>query len=82
MRLYREILAHYLSREDAQILFPNLHLDSSAIIESESMQIVQKIRAIIANDRLDDKECFMRIEEIVSVLEDHGIDCGTRHDFG
>lgn len=82
MRLYQEILAHYLAQQDAQILFPNLSADASSIIESECMQIVKKIQAIIANDSLDDPECFIRVEEIVSVLETHGIDCGTRHDFG
>lgn len=82
MRLYQEMLAHYLSQENAQILFPNLHLDAMDIVESEALQVIQKIQAIITDDSLEDKECFMRIEEIVSVLEDYGIDCGTRHDFG
>ena len=82
MKLYQEILAHYLSQQDAQILFPDLHLDAYAVIESECLQIIQEIQTIIVDDCLDDPECFMRIEKIVSILEDHGIDCGTRHDFG
>ena len=82
MKLYYEILAHYLSQQDAQILFPNLHLDASAIVELSYLQIIDKIRAIIADDSLSDKECFMQIEEIISVLETYGIDCGARHDFG
>ena len=82
MKLCHEILAHYLSQQNAQILFPDLHLDASAVVESSCLQIVEKIRAIIANDSLSDKECFMQIEEIVSALETYGIDCGARHDFG
>ena len=82
MKIYHEILAHYLSQQDAQILFPDLQLSASAVVELECLQIIQKIQAIIADDSLDDTECFMRIEEIMSVLENHGVDCGTRHDFG
>ena len=42
----------------------------------------EKIKNIIENDDLTDKECFERIEEIVCVLEDIGSDGGGRHDFG
>ena len=41
-----------------------------------------KIREILADDTLEDPECFQRIEAIVSLLEDMGISCGGRHDFG
>ena len=82
MKLYQEILAHYLSQQDAQILFPGLSIDATTIIEAECLQIIKEIQTVIADDSLDDPECFMRMEEIVSVLEGHGIDCGTRHDFG
>ena len=30
---------------------------------------------------LSDENCFQRIEAIVRLLEDLGIDCGDRHDF-
>ena len=41
-----------------------------------------KIREILADDTLEDPECFQRIEAIVSLLEDMGISCGGRHEFG
>lgn len=41
-----------------------------------------KIRDILADDTLSDPECFHRIEAIVSLMEDLGISCGGRHDFG
>ena len=44
-------------------------------------QALRKIRDILADDTLDDPACFARIEAIVSLLEDLGIDCGERHDF-
>lgn len=45
-------------------------------------QALKKIKAIIDDDSLDDKECFMRIEEVICVLEEVGSGGGTRHDFG
>ena len=41
-----------------------------------------RIKEIIEDDTLDDPECFMKIEEIVCVLEEVGSSGGIRHDFG
>ena len=41
-----------------------------------------KIWDILADDSMDDPECFQRIEAIVHLMEDLGIPCGGRHDFG
>ena len=46
------------------------------------MEILERIRMIIADESLDDPECFQKIEAIVCELERNGIDCGSRHDFG
>ena len=35
-----------------------------------------------AYETLSDESCFARIEAIVSLLEELGISCGGRHDFG
>ena len=43
---------------------------------------LRNIQKILADDTLDDPECFHRIEAIVSLLEDMGLSCGVRHDFG
>ena len=43
---------------------------------------LRSIQEILAGDTLDDPECFHRIEAIVSLLEDMGLSCGGRHDFG
>lgn len=43
---------------------------------------LRSIQEILAVDTLDDPECFHRIEAIVSLLEDMGLSCGGRHDFG
>ena len=42
----------------------------------------KKIKAIIEDDSLEDKECFYKIEEIVCTLEDIGCAGLGRHDFG
>ena len=43
---------------------------------------LRNIQEILADVTLDDPECFHRIEAIVSLLEDMGLSCGGRHDFG
>jgi len=51
-------------------------------LENRCAAVLERIRRIVADDSLDDPECFRRIEQIVCELESNGIDCGTRHDFG
>ena len=55
--------------------------DLEKIITDTCYQALLAIGKVVADDRLDDKECFWRIEQIVSTLENTGIDCGGRHDF-
>ena len=51
------------------------------LVSDASSRALRQIRDILADDTLDDPACFARIEAIVSLLEDLGIDCGERHDF-
>ena len=51
-------------------------------VDSESYRALQKIKAVINDDNLTDSECYMKIEEIICILESLGISSGTRHDFG
>ena len=81
MELYKEIFAEILRRGEVKITFPEFSGDITNAIESESYKALCQIRKIIADDSLDDKECFWRIEKIVRVFEDIGADCGGRHDF-
>lgn len=59
-----------------------MKIDGSKIVELESYKALQKIKTIIEDDSLEDKECFMKIEEIVCLFEALGSDGGNRHDFG
>lgn len=73
MELYKEIIRR-------SIVLPEIHVDK--ILESKCYQALCEIQRIIRDDRLSDKECFMKIEQIICVFEDLGSDGGTRHDFG
>ncbi len=82
MELSVEILAHLLSQENAQLIFPDLGLKVKDIIEMKCYQTLCRIREIVQDDTLDDRECFDRIERIICAFEAVGSDGGSRHDFG
>ena len=82
MELYKEILAHALNYGEVQIVFPGSASDISKIVECECYRALQKIKAILHDDCLNDAECFMKIEEIINVFEDIGSNGGSRHNFG
>ena len=78
MNLYQEILIKMLAKEEIHIVFPNLQLNASEIVEHQCYQALNQIKAIIKDDSLSDFEC---IEEIVCILEQVGSSGGNRHDF-
>lgn len=73
MELYEEILK-------STIVLPEI--DAEKIVENKCYQALQAIQKIIRDDRLNDRECFWKIEEIICVLEALGSNGGNRHDFG
>lgn len=82
MELYKEILAHALAYEGVQIHISGLKIDASKIVELECYQALKKIKAVIEDDSLEDRDCFMKIEKIVCAFEEMGSSGGSRHDFG
>ena len=82
MDLYKEILIHLLENEDIEIRFPNLEISTERLIEIESYVALYKIKTIIEDNSLNDKECFLKIEKIIQALEEIGSNGGNRHDFG
>lgn len=82
MELYKEILSHALMCGQIQVSFSSQEPDISKIVEGECYKALQKIKVIIEDDSLEDKECFMKIEEIVCALEEIGCSNSARHDFG
>lgn len=81
MELWKELLAHFLAGEQTTITFPNLQQDAAAIVEGQCYQALKQIKDILEDDRLEDSDCFLKIEHIISTLEILGSDAGSRHDF-
>ena len=77
MDLHEKILLESIAKD----VIPSLQIDWSRLIELKSYQTICRIHEIVSDDRLDDPECFHRIEEIVCALDDLGIGGGGRHDF-
>ena len=82
MELYKEILIEVLAKQKMEVYFPDIYIETKAIIEMECYKALEKIKAVLCDDSLDDEECFMKIEEIVCIFEDLGSHGGSRHDFG
>lgn len=80
MELYRELLIEILRWEEMEVTFPQIEDSLADIVNLKSVQALQKIRDIVRDDRLEDDECFMQIEEVVCTLEVLGSDGGLRHD--
>lgn len=78
MELYHKILADYYAKHG----YLDQMVDGTAVVRDMCYQAICEIKAVLEDDSLDDSECFMRIERIVCVLEELGLDAGTRHDFG
>lgn len=78
MELFKEILTKVFEKEEINIIFPNLKLNTVEIIEVQCYQVLQKIKTVIENDSLSDFDC---IEEIVCIFEEIGSDGGKRYDF-
>ncbi len=81
MELYRDLLVKLLENEEIRIEFPNLSISPSELVEMRCYNALKEIKLIIEDDSYSDKECFMKIEKIVCLLEDLGSDGGSRHDF-
>ena len=81
MELYKELLIAILKDEHLQITFPELMVDLNMLLASRCYLTLCQIRGILADDTLDDPECFAKIEEIVSAFEALGSCGGSRHDF-
>ena len=80
MELWEEMLYCILNRKLKIRISKSLKLEK--LLKKECYKALKKIKEIIADDSLSDKECFMKIEEIVCVVESLGSSGGGRHDFG
>ena len=79
MEILQRMVANMISRGETTVI---LSADMTKHLENRCFEVLERIRKIVADDELDDPECFQRIEQIVCELENIGVDCGSRHDFG
>lgn len=79
MGIYEQIVLRGLETGDLRIVLSDQGQDW---VEGKCCQTLNEIRAVLNDDSLDDRECFMKIERIVEIYEQIGSDGGIRHDFG
>ena len=72
-----ELIQSHITEMVAKLLKDNI-VDYNTIADTNAIIALDRIKKIIADDSLSD---FDAIEEIVCVLEENNIDCGSRHDF-
>lgn len=82
MELYKELLAHILSKAEIRVQFSDFTIDANELVEQTSYKMLARIRDLIRDEKLSDAECFEQIERIVCLFEKMGSDGGARHDFG
>ena len=82
MELFQNIFLQAVMDGKVQVVFHCGEQTVAEVMENICFQTLAKIKGIVQNESLSDKECFLKIEEIVCALEEIGADCGTRHDFG
>ncbi|MBQ8974388.1 MAG: hypothetical protein IJ072_01545 [Oscillospiraceae bacterium] len=73
MELYAEILLKALHYNEVSVdIINKKEIDS--FVEMKCYQTLKKIKAVIEDNSLEDKECFIRIEKIICELESIGSD--------
>lgn len=78
MDVYQELLLQLLKENKLPI--PQKEWDTA--IDRRCYWALKKIKAVVQDDSLSDPECFYKIEEILTLFDELGIETGTRHDFG
>ena len=80
MKLFKDILAQVLSKQELQITINDWNMQELLqTLNFTMLGALEQILLSLQDDELSDFEC---IEEIVEIFEDLGSDCGNRHDFG
>lgn len=82
MELYAEMLTKILAGTLMEIKFPALDEELPELLRSAEHIALSRIKEIVEDDTIDDRECFERIEMIMEILEQAGVSCANRHDFG
>ena len=81
MKLYQDMAARILE-EECTAYVAQLKEALPRMVERRCYLVLSRIQQILADNELNDPECFQKIEEMITALEDVGSDGGNRHDFG
>ena len=79
MKLWKELLVSGLENDNYELDYINDEIIKD-IIQNKCYKILLQIKQTIENQKLSDKGCFDKIEEIICSLEENNIFC-SRHDF-
>lgn len=80
MELWRELLIGGLQNEGYKY---NCICDKrlEKIIENQCYKVLLQLKRVIEDKSMLDKDCYIKIEQIICMLEENNIFC-DRHDFG
>lgn len=81
MDLYKEILIEMLLNEQTDTNFTSLQVDLENALNSKCYTALNQIKSIIGDDSLSDNESYNKIEAIVNLFKQFGIDSGNRHNI-
>lgn len=78
MELLKEIILSTLYNNKAKVSIDFGDTDIPSILDVESSKRLKEIHRVLCDDTLDDFQC---IENIITIYENIGITCGSRHNF-
>lgn len=81
MEFALKVLAKMLIDQGAQVTISCKEKALEQLMQDRCCQALREIRDVLADDTLEDPECFRRIERIVEIYEELGLNTGLRHDF-
>lgn len=74
----KELLIHLLENKTVKVEIEGLDPDLNDLVNQESIRVLKEIQLAMDRDTSD----FECIDEIIGILDEHGLDSGYRHDFG
>ena len=83
MDFYESLLYNFSEKLRAAVMPSDEEKQSllAELMDSAACRTLEEIREVLDDERLDDQNCFQRIEEIVRLYEKLGSNGGSRHDF-
>ncbi len=80
MELWREVLISGLQNENNKLDYINDKI-LKELIDIQSYSILLQIKQLLEDEKLEDEDCFIKIEKILCKLGENSVFC-DRHDFG